>query len=476
MQLVRIAGPTAQLRPLGQVEGLDLKRASAILLDDDTWQVSGYATDEALVELQSRGLTTELVIAPERVAEEREVLFSQMAVQAAAENAYPSTPQGIEDALGALTIAHPALCTRTVLPNPTHENRRVSYVRVASSETGEGRRRVLFIGGAHAREWVPPDALLTLLQRLLAAYEAGTELVVPAFTDPAPTPDIVYPEATIPAADVERILERVELFVAPLVNPDGRAFSQSSPVNAMWRKNRRPPAPGTPPQCRGVDPNRNHDIAWDLERYYDAEGEVAVASSTNPCDPQVYIGPSAASEPETQNVVKLLRDEEIEFFVDVHSYARKLLYPWGMDNNQSRDPSQNYANPEWDDRREGSPGGVYGEYIPEDALSRHVQVGQAMHDAILEASGTDDRARARSRYAVEPSLALYPTTGTASDYAYGVALVDGQPARPVVSFTLECGSDADGEGGFQPVPAMYPKVEREVHLALLAMLVAAAGD
>jgi hypothetical protein len=45
----------------------------------------------------------------------------------------------------------------------------------------------------------------------------------------------------------------------------------------------------------------------------------------------------------------------------------------------------------------------------------------------------------------------------------------------VTSFTLECGSDADGEGGFQPVPASYPKIEREVHLALLAMLVEAAG-
>ena len=46
----------------------------------------------------------------------------------------------------------------------------------------------------------------------------------------------------------------------------------------------------------------------------------------------------------------------------------------------------------------------------------------------------------------------------------------------VTSFTLECGSDADGEGGFQPLPSIYPKIEREVHLALLAMLVEAAGS
>ena len=32
----------------------------------------------------------------------------------------------------------------------------------------------------------------------------------------------------IPAADVKRIVERLELNVLALINPDGRAFSQSS--------------------------------------------------------------------------------------------------------------------------------------------------------------------------------------------------------------------------------------------------------
>ena len=93
-----------------------------------------------------------------------------------------------------------------------------------------------------------------------------------------------------------------------------------------------------------------------------------------------------------------------------------------------------------------------------------------MRDAILGAAGDDRRALVRSEYAVEPGLALYPTTGTASDFAYTV-LDDGS----AVSWTLECGSDADGEGGFQPLPAIYPKIEREVHLALLALLSEAAG-
>ena len=379
--------------------------------------------------------------------------------------AYPSTAREIEARLGELDAAHEA-CTRTALPNRTHEGRTVSYLRIAAAGS-DSAPRVLFAGGAHAREWAPPDALLTLVERLLIAYEAGDDLVIAAFTDAAASPDIPYPAATIAAAGVRRIVEGLQLFVLPCINPDGRAFSQSSPVNAMWRKNRRPPAPGSP--CRGVDTNRNFDVAWDLERYYDDGGEQAVAATTDPCDPQTYIGPSAASEPEVRNVQALLAEQRIAYFVDVHSFSRKLLYPWGMDDNQSRDPAQNWRNPAWDDRRDGAPGGAYGEFIARPAIDRHERVGRAMRDAILSAAGSDRRARVRSEYAVEPGLALYPTTGTASDYAFSL-----DENGSITSFTLECGSDADGEGGFQPVPSIYPKIEREVHLSLLAMLAEAA--
>ncbi len=381
--------------------------------------------------------------------------------------AYPSTVREIEDALGALAAAHPQLCTRLEAPEATHEGRTVTYLRIATP-TGETGRKVLFVGGAHAREWVPPDALVTLVQRLLEAYEGDDDLVIGAFTDTAPSPDIPYAAVTIAAADVKRMLEGVDLFVMACINPDGRAFSQSGPLNAMWRKNRRPPPAGS--QCRGVDPNRNSDIAWDYERYYSRSGAAANSASKDPCDPQVYIGPAASSEPEVRNVAALLRDEEIEFFVDAHSFSRKLLYPWGMDGNQSRDASQNHANPDWDGRRDGTIGGAYGEYIPAAAVERHVRIGRAMHDAIVDGAGSDRRARVRSEYAVEPGLALYPTTGTFSDFAYSLS-----EDASITSFTLECGSDADGEGGFQPLPAIYPKIEREVHLALLALLGAAAG-
>lgn len=78
MQLIRIAGPTEAMRRLAEVEGLDFERTSASRLDDDTWQVAGYATDAALAELGERGLQTELVVPAEQVAEERAVLYASI--------------------------------------------------------------------------------------------------------------------------------------------------------------------------------------------------------------------------------------------------------------------------------------------------------------------------------------------------------------------------------------------------------------
>src|SRR5436305_5329768 len=143
--------------------------------------------------------------------------------------AYPSTVTELEAGLAALAAAHSGICTRTTLPTATHESRSVSSVRV----TKGGTTRVMFIGGAHAREWVPPDALLTLLQRLTAAYDGATDLAIPAFTDKASNPAVPYPATSIAAADVKRIVESVELHVIACINPDGRAFTQSAPANAM---------------------------------------------------------------------------------------------------------------------------------------------------------------------------------------------------------------------------------------------------
>src|SRR5262249_11680974 len=126
------------------------------------------------------------------------------------------------------------------------------------------------------------------------------------------------------AAQVRRLVTEANLYLFPQVNPDGRHYSFT--VDPMWRQNRRPAPPGlTPGTCIGVDVTRNFDFLWDFEKAF--APAAPVACSTQPCDPQVYVGPAAASEPETQNVVALLDDHpDIGFLVDVHSYGEMILY------------------------------------------------------------------------------------------------------------------------------------------------------
>ena len=85
MQLIRIAGPTEPMRRLAEVEGLDFERASARRLEGDRWQVSGYATDDALASLRERGLEIEAVVEPDALTEQRQVLFTRLEAEQARE-------------------------------------------------------------------------------------------------------------------------------------------------------------------------------------------------------------------------------------------------------------------------------------------------------------------------------------------------------------------------------------------------------
>ena len=99
---------------------------------------------------------------------------------------------------------------------------------------------MLFIGGSHAREWAPPDALVSFVGNLLRAKSTGTDIVYPQFESGGVISSAV-PNYTIPKAEVHDIFDRFELIVLPLVNSDGRDFSRAGSTDreVHWRKNRR---------------------------------------------------------------------------------------------------------------------------------------------------------------------------------------------------------------------------------------------
>ena len=56
-----------------------------------------------------------------------------------------------------------------------------------------------------------------------------------------------------------------------------------------------------------------------------------IGGSRNPCS-DLYSGPAAGSEIETQNLVKFLagsKTNPIVAYLTIHSYGQMWLYPWG---------------------------------------------------------------------------------------------------------------------------------------------------
>lgn len=322
----------------------------------------------------------------------------------------------IESAVLALGAAYPSAAQVITLPFLTAQGRQSHALRIT---TGSCQRTgVLLISGTHAREWGGPDILINLATDLLEAWTAGTGLV--------------YGGTAFTAAQVQRILERVELIVFPDINPDGRHYSQT--VYAMWRKNRNPASSGGNPSSVGVDPNRNYDFLWDYPLHFAPAAVNNGTLASNSPSSDLFHGTAAFSEAETKNVRWLFDTHpRIRRFIDVHSYGGNILHPWGDDANQSTTPPKNFTNPVWDGQR-GLSGDAYAEYVTTSDLAAIQAAGNSMKSAIAGVRGES--------YNVAQSFFMpgwpttYPTSGASDDWAFSRHHAD--PAKPLVlGYVLE---------------------------------------
>lgn len=334
------------------------------------------------------------------------------------------------DSLSSLLASwFPTYFTRFQLPQTSVQGRPVFALRLRAGGGGE-RRGVLVVGGTHARELMNPDAIIELAVDLFVSHARGT--------------DIVYGGKRWTASEIKLILESLDLWLVPCMNPDGRVHAMT--VDPLWRKNRRD-NPRT--SCDGVDLNRNFDLLWGV-----TQGQ----TSCSPCS-EVYCGPSAFSEPETRNIKSLLDTRRVDCFVDVHSYSELILWPWGHAPNQTVDPSKRFTT-----LASGTCAGIpvagYQEYIPARDLQRFQTVGSRIRDAIAAVRGR--------LYTSEPGVALYPTTGTQSDYAYGRHIADAK-LRKTYGFTFETGPwSGTVEESFHPTDPTL--VKRDAKSGLIALM------
>ena len=263
--------------------------------------------------------------------------------------------RGVAALLDSLARANPRVHLDTL--GLTAEGRPLLAAKVGAADDAAGRANVMFMATYHAREWAATEMALRLL-RLLAD---------PALADARPPGEL--PPGT--RARVERLTAERDVWVVPVVNPDGYQYTFTG--DRLWRKNRRPGANGG---AVGVDLNRNHSERWG----YDDAGSSGTPTS------EVYRGPAPASEPETQAVERFHAEHPPVVAVSYHTFTGLLLYP---------------------------PGFAAG-LLPGDLGVFRALAGTPARPAVLDRVPGSPR----DRYHPAPSWNLYPTNGDYTDFAY----------------------------------------------------------
>jgi murein tripeptide amidase MpaA len=197
----------------------------------------------------------------------------------------------LEADLEALQRSYPELAQLTAI-GTTLEKRKIYALKISADVSrNEGEPEILFLGCHHAREWISVEVPFLLAKYLLENY-AGNP-------------------------DVRRLANESEVWIVPLVNPDGLEYSIH--FYRYWRKNRRLNADGS----YGVDLNRNYGYAWG----FDDSGSSPESAS------EVYRGSAPFSEPETQAIRDFVALKHFRAMITYHSYAQEILYPWGYTNS-----------------------------------------------------------------------------------------------------------------------------------------------
>lgn len=277
----------------------------------------------------------------------------------------------------------------------THMGATIWALRISTALDSEARRpAVLFDGGIHGNEYPSTEVCLDIANELLSKTDTDSK----------------YPQW----------LKDLDVYVVPLVNPDGRYLSYN--VDLTWRKNARDndgdglPHESAKPGNDGVDINRNFPLGWGS----DDEGSSGEIQAFN------YRGAEPASEPETQAMMTFIQAIRPLMHLSFHTYFGAVIGPFNDVNMDTEVLEQLHG---------------VGEYLAESAVRED-----------------------SSPYEYLPGRDfIYTSNGTLTDWAYGT--------QAAMSYTVELGTRGMGH---QPeysvtrdalVPGIRPAWQRVLEAA-----------
>ena len=283
----------------------------------------------------------------------------------AADAAYHNYAETLSD-LDAVAQAHPATVHRFSIGS-SYEGRDLAGVRISDDAADSGSEpAVLLVGMHHAREHLTVEVVLSLVH--------------------------LFAESTDPA--IQSLVATRQIYLIPMLNPDGAEFDVATGSYVYWRKNRQPNAGSS---NVGTDLNRNYGYRWGC-----------CGGSSGDTASETYRGTGPFSAPESDAMRRFVEAHpNIRTGISYHSASELVLYPYGY----------TYTD------------------VPAD-------MSQLDHNAFVAMAG---QMGSTTGYTPQQSSDLYITDGDWVDWMYG--------ARHAYPFTVEL----SGYGyGFYPPASFIP--------------------
>jgi len=190
---------------------------------------------------------------------------------------------------------HPAIVRKFSI-GKSHQGRQIWVAKVSDNvNVSEPETEVLFDSLHHAREHLTVEQNLAILRWLTDGYGS----------DPR----------------ITRLVDRREIFIVFMVNPDGGEYDLTGSPYRSWRKNRQPTPNST---YVGTDLNRNYDYRWGC-----CGGSSGKPSSLT------YRGWKAFSAPETRAIRDFINSrvvngrQQIKAAITFHTAGEEILWPYG---------------------------------------------------------------------------------------------------------------------------------------------------
>ncbi|MBN1826913.1 MAG: hypothetical protein JW958_11660 [Candidatus Eisenbacteria bacterium] len=284
-QKIRLPWPTAEesavVRSIPDLEVMGIQPGSSITL---------LSTPELTAALEEAGLRPEILVDPYGAFH----LVSEGRAWAGLGD-FISYDEAVVF-LDSMHTLYPAITTAKDSIGTTWEGRTIWAIKISDNPNVDEEEPELLIDALHhAREPIGVSVVCSFISHLCDNY-GGDE------------------EATF-------LVDEREIWVIPVVNPDGYVYNETVSSDLLWRKNRR----DNPGEDEGVDLNRNYDANF------------GGAGSSSTYRDQTYHGPYAFSEPETQAMRDFILGRNFVTHDSYHSVASAILYPWGYLSSPTAD-------------------------------------------------------------------------------------------------------------------------------------------